>query len=181
MRTLRIVAIFSNIVFVTYSALEWLPPVLILHLTLLPLNVLRLREIVRAVSVRGQDMPAQRPSMSVLGSWLERNKVVTMVLASWRYNAMAVPRNLLLLWKTVMLPFARSSRAMPTRIVDNLMTPLRGRRRYIFASGPSFQELHFDGPSLSGQGGGVVTLPPTRSLIGFGDATGGDRLSLFSF
>jgi hypothetical protein len=45
MRTLRIVAIFSNIAFITYSAFEWLPPVLILHLTLLPLNVLRLTEL----------------------------------------------------------------------------------------------------------------------------------------
>jgi hypothetical protein len=45
MRTLRIVAICSNVAFIAYSALEWLPPVLILHITLLPLNVLRLTEL----------------------------------------------------------------------------------------------------------------------------------------
>jgi hypothetical protein len=45
MRALRIVAIFSNVAFIAYSALEWLPPVLILHLTLLPLNVLRLTQL----------------------------------------------------------------------------------------------------------------------------------------
>jgi hypothetical protein len=35
MRMLRIVAIFSNVAFITYAALDWLPPVLILHLMLL--------------------------------------------------------------------------------------------------------------------------------------------------
>jgi len=47
MRLLRTVAIFSNLAFITYSAIEWLPPVLILHLVLLPLNIVRLWEVVR--------------------------------------------------------------------------------------------------------------------------------------
>lgn len=43
MRLLRVLGIFSNISFITYGALAWLPPVFCLHLLLLPVNVLRLR------------------------------------------------------------------------------------------------------------------------------------------
>jgi hypothetical protein len=64
MRTLRIVAIFSNVAFIAYSALEWLPPVLILHLTLLPLNALRLTELARG------SMSSECDSTSLLRSWL---------------------------------------------------------------------------------------------------------------
>jgi hypothetical protein len=46
MRLLRVVAILSNLAFISYGALAWLPPVLGLHLLLLPLNILRLREII---------------------------------------------------------------------------------------------------------------------------------------
>jgi hypothetical protein len=53
MRILRTVAIFSNLAFITYGTLEWLPPVLFLHLVLLPLNIVRLVEIVRANSASG--------------------------------------------------------------------------------------------------------------------------------
>jgi hypothetical protein len=45
MRLLRILGIFSNIAFITYGGLVWLPPVLCLHLLLLPVNVLRLRSL----------------------------------------------------------------------------------------------------------------------------------------
>ena len=45
MRMLRIIAIFSNVAFIAYGALDWLPPVLCLHLLLLPLNLLRLKEV----------------------------------------------------------------------------------------------------------------------------------------
>jgi hypothetical protein len=44
MRWLRTVAIFSNVAFILYGALNWLLPVLALHLLLLPLNVLRLSQ-----------------------------------------------------------------------------------------------------------------------------------------
>jgi CRP/FNR family transcriptional regulator, cyclic AMP receptor protein len=51
---LRIVGIMSNCAFVTYGYLGDLYPVLILHLILLPLNGLRLREILRLTrQVRG--------------------------------------------------------------------------------------------------------------------------------
>ena len=46
MRLLRVVAILSNLAFISYGALAWLPPVLGLHLLLLPLNILRLWEII---------------------------------------------------------------------------------------------------------------------------------------
>lgn len=45
MRLLRIVAIFSNIAFISYATLAWLPPVVCLHLLLLAVNLLRLREV----------------------------------------------------------------------------------------------------------------------------------------
>ncbi len=52
MRMLRIVAVFSNVAFITYGALDWLPPVLGLHLLLLPLNLVRLREMHSSETVR---------------------------------------------------------------------------------------------------------------------------------
>jgi CRP/FNR family transcriptional regulator, cyclic AMP receptor protein len=50
MRLLRVLAIFSNIAFVTYGMLVWLPPVFCLHLLLLPVNALRLREMLTTQS-----------------------------------------------------------------------------------------------------------------------------------
>jgi CRP/FNR family transcriptional regulator, cyclic AMP receptor protein len=47
MRLLRTSAIFSNLAFITYGTLEWLPPVLVLHVVLLPLNMARLSEVLR--------------------------------------------------------------------------------------------------------------------------------------
>jgi hypothetical protein len=52
-RLLRTVAIFSNLAFITYGTIEWLPPVLFLHMVLLPLNAVRLAEIVRATQAKG--------------------------------------------------------------------------------------------------------------------------------
>ncbi len=45
MRLLRVVGIFSNIAFITYGALGGLVPVLVLHLLLLPLNMVRLFQL----------------------------------------------------------------------------------------------------------------------------------------
>jgi len=53
MRVLRIVAIFSSLAFIIYGTIEWLPPVLFLHLMLLPLNIVRLAEIVTATRATG--------------------------------------------------------------------------------------------------------------------------------
>lgn len=47
MRPLRITAILSNIAFIAYGALNWLPPILFLHVLLLPVNILRLKEMDR--------------------------------------------------------------------------------------------------------------------------------------
>src|SRR5262245_59735335 len=52
MRLLRILAIFSNIAFVIYGMLVWLPPVFCLHLLLLPINALRLCEMLTTQSSR---------------------------------------------------------------------------------------------------------------------------------
>lgn len=42
MATLRAVAIASNVMFISYALVAWLPPVLVLHALLLPLNAWRL-------------------------------------------------------------------------------------------------------------------------------------------
>ena len=73
MRVLRTVAIFSNLAFITYGTIEWLPPVLFLHLTLLPLNIVRLAEIVRTSRATGSQIqagsgaPAQRADETARG------------------------------------------------------------------------------------------------------------------
>ena len=46
-RLLRIVAILSNVAFIAYGVLGALAPIYVLHLLLLPLNVVRLRELRR--------------------------------------------------------------------------------------------------------------------------------------
>ncbi len=58
MRLLRVLAIGSNVAFATYGLLVWLPPVFCLHLLLLPINALRLREVLTAQSSR---LPVARP------------------------------------------------------------------------------------------------------------------------
>jgi hypothetical protein len=69
MRLLRTVAIFSNLAFIAYGTIEWLPPILFLHLVLLPLNIVRLAEVVRTtrsgvmgVQTLGADMTCRDQS-----------------------------------------------------------------------------------------------------------------------
>ncbi len=45
MRLLRVMAILSNVAFILYAVLDHLPPVLFLHLSLLPVNVFRLTQL----------------------------------------------------------------------------------------------------------------------------------------
>ena len=42
---LRVAAVIANILFISYGALAWLPPVLLLHIALFPLNVMRLIQV----------------------------------------------------------------------------------------------------------------------------------------
>jgi hypothetical protein len=58
MRLLRVLGIFSNIAFITYGVLAWLPPVFCLHLLLFPVNVLRLRSL-----LADQGLPAASPPL----------------------------------------------------------------------------------------------------------------------
>jgi hypothetical protein len=68
MRLLRVLAIFSNIAFITYGVLAWLPPVFCLHLLLFPVNVLRLR------SLLGEDgLPAAGPVLITCHKVFRRN------------------------------------------------------------------------------------------------------------
>ena len=60
MRLLRTIAIASNVAFIVYGALGWLAPILCLHLMLLPLNVVRLRELQSAPNGANGRSPARR-------------------------------------------------------------------------------------------------------------------------
>ena len=59
MRLLRVLAIGSNVAFATYGLMVWLPPVFCLHLLLLPVNAVRLREMLAAQSSQLASGPAQ--------------------------------------------------------------------------------------------------------------------------
>ena len=59
MRLLRTVAILSNLAFITYGTLAWLPPVLLLHVVLLPLNMARLSEILKEHKIMSAHPVAQ--------------------------------------------------------------------------------------------------------------------------
>ena len=65
--TLRIVAIASNLMFIAYAVSAQLPPVLLLHLLLLPLNAWRL---VQATRLRRQvkAAPRERTTLSPGGT-----------------------------------------------------------------------------------------------------------------
>jgi hypothetical protein len=52
MRLLRILALFSNVGFLSYGLLAWLPPVFCLHLALVPINAIRLGQILQAEGYR---------------------------------------------------------------------------------------------------------------------------------
>jgi hypothetical protein len=60
MRILRAIAILSNIAFLIYGTLDWLPPVLILHALLLPLNIVRLRELLKGTNGSHRAFPSSQ-------------------------------------------------------------------------------------------------------------------------
>ena len=70
MRMLRVLAIGSNVAFATYGLMVWLPPVFCLHLLLLPVNAVRLREMLVAQS--SQLPKARRRPVHELSSSLRK-------------------------------------------------------------------------------------------------------------
>jgi hypothetical protein len=68
MRLLRVLGIFSNIAFITYGVLAWLPPVFCLHLLLFPVNVLRLRSLLVE-----EGLPAAGPVLIACQKIFRRN------------------------------------------------------------------------------------------------------------
>jgi CRP/FNR family cyclic AMP-dependent transcriptional regulator len=66
MRLLRTAAIFSNLAFITYGTLQWLPPVLVLHVVLLPLNMVRLSEVLRSDKIAGKPISLAATAASFL-------------------------------------------------------------------------------------------------------------------
>src|SRR2546430_6217925 len=74
MMRLRIVAIASNITFITYAAIDGLTPILILHVALLPLNVLRflqIRDFIKQVELAAKESF----SVEAIAPLMERRKV----------------------------------------------------------------------------------------------------------
>lgn len=67
MRLLRVLAILSNVAFITYGLLVWLPPVFCLHLLLLPVNAVRLHEMLVAENAR--------PRPQIQGRWMGQSAV----------------------------------------------------------------------------------------------------------
>jgi hypothetical protein len=72
-RLLRVVAILSNLAFISYGVLAWLPPVLGLHLLLLPINILRLREIITTQAAH-RSGPKPSSIIAVILVLLQRSK-----------------------------------------------------------------------------------------------------------
>ncbi|HYD08333.1 MAG TPA: cyclic nucleotide-binding domain-containing protein, partial [Reyranella sp.] len=71
---LRLVAIGSNVAFITYASIEGLAPILILHCALLPLNVLRLvqlRDFLRQV----EDAAAEGFSIKAISPLMRRRTI----------------------------------------------------------------------------------------------------------
>jgi len=70
MRSLRLTAICSNIAFITYGVLHWLPPVIVLHIMLLPINLYHL--LINTANGRGPEgreaaaVKARRQAMDAL-------------------------------------------------------------------------------------------------------------------
>jgi hypothetical protein len=63
---LRLIAIASNVAFITYGYLGGMTPILLLHVGLLPLNMWRLNQTLR--SRKGPERAAEPPSMVTLGT-----------------------------------------------------------------------------------------------------------------
>lgn len=67
--TLRIVAMASNLMFIAYAVAAGLPPVLMLHVLLLPLNAWRLwQSAVRARRAAGRSAVAKSPPSAPPGA-----------------------------------------------------------------------------------------------------------------
>ena len=63
MRPLRLMAIASNLAFIAYAAIGSMPPILILHSILLPMNVMRLSQMDHDTAHRVlASSPAQSPT-----------------------------------------------------------------------------------------------------------------------
>lgn len=74
MMPLRMLAIASNIAFITYSASEGLTPVLVLHLVLLPVNLARLYEI-RKLLAFTRSAPAREESIEAMLPFMRQSTI----------------------------------------------------------------------------------------------------------
>jgi CRP/FNR family cyclic AMP-dependent transcriptional regulator len=69
---LRVVAIGSNVLFASFGALAHIYPVLVLHVVLLPVNVVRLIQALRLLKNVGTGQPRKMPVESLLPSMSRR-------------------------------------------------------------------------------------------------------------
>ena len=74
MMPLRILAIASNVAFITYSASEGLIPVLVLHSVLLPVNLARLYEIKKLLAFT-RSAPARDASIEAMLPFMRQTKI----------------------------------------------------------------------------------------------------------
>ena len=74
MMPLRILAIASNLAFITYAASEGLIPVLVLHAVLLPVNLARLYEIKKLLAFT-RSAPARDESIEAMLPFMRQTKI----------------------------------------------------------------------------------------------------------
>ena len=80
MLPLRVTAIVSNVIFASYGALAGLYPVLILHLVLLPVNTLKLRQVLRMTGRLRQAQQSDMPLQALMPFLVERRAPAGTVL-----------------------------------------------------------------------------------------------------
>jgi len=94
---LRALAIASNLLFIAYAAGAHLPPVLILHALLLPINLLRLRQALserRRAAAAPPSTPPRRNSPAGFGLPERRTTVSSRVAAEARNSSHRSQRDL---------------------------------------------------------------------------------------
>jgi hypothetical protein len=72
MLPLRVVAILSNVLFVTYGYLAHIEPVLFLHVALLPINLARLVTLRDCTAAARSPLPWPAPGFDAVAQWFGR-------------------------------------------------------------------------------------------------------------
>jgi hypothetical protein len=97
LRRLRMLAILSNVAFISYGALVWLPPVLGLHLLLLPLNAVRLMRMSKTAPDADHDRVTRKlsPNRGLRGARKTRPSTSFGLWPACRWSMASVDRSAL--------------------------------------------------------------------------------------